>query len=355
MKTINVKTSLSYFKRDLILPNYQFKGNQLVSFTEASFNTYKDGFDWVLGANLITEKFTEKPTSNIDRSYNQITYGAFAQNNWNINEKTILESGVRTDFTNNYGMFFLPKVSVFYKFNESFTSRIGGGLGYKVPTIFTEDSELRAFKNVLNIDPDNFKAETSIGFNLDFDYKTRILNDAVSLTFNQLFFFTSLKNTIVLAQNGSTYEFQNSNRKLNSYGFETNLKFKYKNLMLFTNYAFNNVKIGGKQKVLTPKHSLGGVLMYEVHGKWRIGYEAYYKSSQFRTDFTETPNYWTMGIMAMRTFDKISLYANFENFTDTKQSNYQPMVTAPHTDPTFTDIWAPTDGFVFNAGILIKL
>ena len=50
-----------------------------------------------------------------------------------------------------------------------------------------------------------------------------------------------------------------------------------------------------------------------------------------------------------------SLYANFENFTDTKQSNYQPMVTSPHTDPTFTDIWAPTDGFVFNAGILIKL
>jgi iron complex outermembrane receptor protein len=95
--------------------------------------------------------------------------------------------------------------------------------------------------------------------------------------------------------------------------------------------------------------------MYEVHEKWRVGYEAYYKSSQLRNDLSKTPNFWTMGLMAMRTFAKISVYANFENFTDTKQSNYQSMIQAPHNNPSFTDLWAPTDGFVFNAGVLIKL
>ena len=95
--------------------------------------------------------------------------------------------------------------------------------------------------------------------------------------------------------------------------------------------------------------------MYEVHDKWRIGYEAYYKSSQLRNDLIATPNYWTMGFMIMRTFGKISLYANFENFTDAKQQNYQSMIIPPHNNPTFTDIWAPTDGFIFNTGILIKL
>ncbi|MBL4568563.1 MAG: TonB-dependent receptor, partial [Flavobacteriaceae bacterium] len=125
--------------------------------------------------------------------------------------------------------------------------------------------------------------------------------------------------------------------------------------ILFTNYAFNDVKLDGQQKVLTAKHNFGGVLMYEVHDKWRIGFEAYYKSSQLRSNLSKTPSFWIMGLMAMRTFDSISLYANFENFTDTKQSNYQSMIEAPHTNPTFTDIWAPTDGFVFNAGILFKI
>jgi len=62
-----------------------------------------------------------------------------------------------------------------------------------------------------------------------------------------------------------------------------------------------------------------------------------------------------MGFMVMKTIDKMSLYVNFENFTDTKQQNYQSMIKGPHNNPSFTDIWAPTDGFVLNTGILIKL
>ncbi len=354
-KTFNFKHSTSYFKRDLLLPNYQFKGRQLASFTEATYALFKEKSEWVFGSNLITENFKEDPTTSLDRSYNQFTIGGFFQNNWDLDENITLESGLRTDFNNNYGAFLLPRISLFFQFNEAVTSRIGSGFGYKIPTIFTEDSELRSFRNITDIDVDNFKAEKSIGFNADINFTKRIFNETVSLSFNQLFFYTKLQNTLILEQNGVNYSFINSERSLNSYGFETNLKLKYKDFVLFTNYAFNNVKIKSNQKALTPKHSIGTVLMYEIHEKWRVGYEAYYKSSQFRNNGSETPYYWTMGLMAMRTFNAISVYANFENFTDTKQSNYQSMIEEPHKNPSFTDIWAPTDGFVFNAGILIKL
>ena len=353
--SFNFKSSVSYFNRELMLPNYEFKGEQLATFTEATYNLYTSTYDWVLGTNLITEKFSEVPTTHIDRSYEQMTFGGFAQNNWNLKENLTLESGLRLDYNNKYGLFTLPRMSLFYQLNEKISSRIGVGFGYKIPTIFTEDSELRSYQKVLSIDSNKLKAETSVGFNADVNYKTLIFDDSVSLSFNQLLFYTKLKNSLILEQQGVNYGFVNSINPLKSYGFETNLKLKYKDFVLFTNYAFNNVKINSKQKVLTPKHSFGGVLMYEVHDKWRIGYEAYYKSSQIRNNQTETPNFWTMGFMVMRTFNKISVYTNFENFTDTKQSNYQSMVEAPHTNPTFTDIWAPTDGFVFNTGILIKL
>ncbi|OSY89464.1 hypothetical protein WH52_02180 [Tenacibaculum holothuriorum] len=354
-KSFNFKNSISYFKRDLLLPNTQFKGKQWATFTEATFNLYKEKSDWVFGANVITEKFIEDKTAVLDRSYNQFTAGAFSQNNWEFAEKMTLESGLRVDYNENYGVFVLPRISLFIKYNDVVSSRIGGGLGYKIPTIFTEDAEQRSYENVLGINPTNFDAETSLGFNADVNYKTKIFNDNVSLSFNQLVFFTRLKNSLLLQQNGTKYEFTNASNSLNSYGAETNVKLKYKDFILFTNYAYNNVKMNGNQKALTPKHSIGGVLMYEVHDKWRIGYEAYYKSSQLRNNLTTTPNYWTMGFMVMRTFGKVSIYMNFENFTDTKQQNYQSMIMPPHHNPGFTDIWAPTDGFIFNTGILITL
>ena len=354
-KNFNFKNSISYFKRDLMLPNYQFLGKQFATFTEVTYNLFSEKSEWIFGGNIITENFTETPTSNIDRSYSQNTFGGFTQNSYSFNDNVTLESGLRADYNNNYGIFLLPRVSLFIEFNNEVTSRIGGGLGYKIPTIFTEDAELRSYQNVLPINTGNFKAETSIGFNADVNYKTRILNDNVSLSFNQLFFYTQLNNSLILEQQGIDYQFVNADKNLNSVGFETNLKLKYKDFTLFTNYAFNNVKMKSNQKALTPKHSFGGVLMYEVHDKWRIGYEAYYKSSQLRSNLTETPDFWTMGFMVMRTFKNISVYANFENFTDTKQQNYQSMIEVPHNNPTFTDIWAPTDGYIFNAGILFKL
>ncbi|WGH75950.1 TonB-dependent receptor [Tenacibaculum tangerinum] len=354
-KSFHFKNSISYFTRNLALSDYEFDGKQWASFTEATYNWYNTTSDWVLGGNMITENFIEKPTTNLDRSYEQFTVGAFTQNNWRLTKSLTLESGLRTDYNDHYGVFVLPRASLFIKYNDNVSSRIGGGLGYKIPTIFTEDAELRSYQNVMPINVSNFKPETSVGFNADINYKTKILNDNVSLSFNQLVFYTQVKNALLLEENATNYEFVNSNSPLNSYGAETNLKLKYKDFILFTNYAYNNVEINKNQKALTPKHSFGGVLMYEVHGTWRIGYEAYYKSSQLRNDLTQTPDFWTMGFMAMRTFGKISLYANFENFTDTKQQNYQEMIQPPHNNPSLTDIWAPTDGFVFNTGILVKL
>jgi len=354
-QSFNFKNSISSFKRDLLLPNYAFLGKQFATFTEGTYAFSTDIAEWIFGGNIITENFKETPTTNIDRSYNKSVFGGFAQNSFDLKENITLESGLRTDLTTNYGAFILPRASLFIEFNNEISSRIGGGLGYKIPTIFTEEAELRSYQEVVPINTTNFKAETSVGINADLNYKSKVLNDHVALSFNQLFFLTRLKNSLILEQKNQSYEFVNADKTLNSIGFETNLKLKYKDFTLFTNYAFNDVKLDENQKALTPKHSFGGVLMYEVENNWRIGYEAYYKGSQLKNNGDQTPSFWTMGFMVMKTIDKITLYVNFENFTDTKQQNYQSMIEGPHNDPTFTDIWAPTDGFVLNTGILIKL
>jgi len=356
--SIGLKHSTSYFKRTLEQPANIFKGKQFATFTEFTYSRRQTTSDWVLGTAFTTEQFKENPVTTFDRSSQAYTFGVFAQNSWVFHEKMTLENGLRLDYNEHYGMFALPKVSLLIKFNEQLSSRIGGGFGYKSPSIFTEEAEQLAYQYISPIVPTQFQPETSRGVNADFNYKTRIFNKQVSVSFNHLFFYTEVKNSLVLEENTGVlgnYEFVNSSSVLQTKGLETNLKLKYKHFVLFANYALNNVTLGATQKPLTPKHSIGSVFMYEEHNKWRIGYEAYYKSSQWKRNGAATPHYWTMGFMAMRTFGKFSVYANFENFTDVKQANYQSMVVGAHETPSFVDLWAPTDGFIFNGGILIKL
>jgi iron complex outermembrane receptor protein len=96
-------------------------------------------------------------------------------------------------------------------------------------------------------------------------------------------------------------------------------------------------------------------MMYDKEQKWSIGYELYYTGHQFDSFYDEKPDYWIMGFMVMRYFGKFVGFINFENFTNVLQTNYDPLVLPPADNPTFPDIWAPSDGFIFSAGIKIQV
>src|SRR5690554_7407626 len=88
------------------------------------------------------------------RDYNQTTFGAFVQNSFKATDWLQLETGLRTDYVIDYGAVFLPRVSALFQIANGLTSRIGGGFGYKTPTIFTEESERIQYQNVMPIDED---------------------------------------------------------------------------------------------------------------------------------------------------------------------------------------------------------
>lgn len=359
---LTLRNSVNFFDRSIEIPSYSFAGQQIASFSEATWVLKKEKTDWIVGVNVFTDKFTEQDTSTIlnPRNYNYLTAGAFAQNNWDISERMILESGIRTDFNPDFGLFPLPRLSLLLKPSQNFTSRIGGGMGYKLPTVFTEEAEIRRFQNIHPINTNNLEAEKSIGANVDLNYKT-LIGEKLAFSINQLFFYTNLSNPLVLEPDATnnTYSFSNADGPVESRGFETNVKFSLSDFKLYLQYAFVDVKQlydnTNDQKPLTPKHNAGAILMYEQEGKWRAGYELYYVGQQFRSDRSSTQDYWMMGLMAQRKFQHFSVFVNLENFTDSRQSRYQSMVTPPFSNPSFTEIWAPTDGFVGSIGLTVNL
>ena len=357
ISSLNIKNSVSFFDRNLTIPDFNFDGKQTNTFTEITYQRETSKADWIFGANLYTSNFDENDNATLQRDQKDITYGMFANNIYDLSENWILETGLRADYNTDFGFFPLPKISLLYKNDNGFSSRIGGGLGYKIPDIFTEEAEFINFENVLGIDKSSLKAERSYGVNLDFNYQTRLFEN-IGFSINQLFYVTAINNGLLLnSTNNGLFAFENATDEILSKGAETNIKFTYKDFRWFLNYALIDTKLnylaGNPQKPLTAKHNAGSVLMYESE-KWRIGYETFYTGKQFLSNGTETTDFVTMGLLLMRNFKFGSAFVNFENFTDRRQSRFSPLVLPPHENPEFPEIYAPTDGFIFSVGIIIK-
>lgn len=343
--------------------DYRFGGKQITSFTEASLAFTSDEQLLIAGVNYTVDNFTEHYVSNdLQRNELNTTIGGFLQDTWTPSEMFSTEIGFRGDYNTDYGFFALPRISFLSKWTKEFSSRLGGGLGYRLPSMFNQEAELYGYRGVAGINPDVIDPEKSIGINLDFTYRT-VLSDVVSLSVNQLFFYSKLESPLVLQSanvpSGYSHAFINADGNTNTMGFETALKCTYEEFTLFVGYTFTEARndFGGVTTDLTlsPKHSLKGDLLYVLPGIWRIAVDYEYKSSQLLTDGRKTRDLFTTGFVIERTLGNFVLFLNLENITDVRQSKYESLLTAPNNTPQFTEVWAPLDGFFINGGIKVTL
>ncbi|HEX2607734.1 MAG TPA: TonB-dependent receptor, partial [Flavisolibacter sp.] len=357
--TLQFKNSYTRFNRAIEVPGYRFDALQQSSFSELTYHTASRNIQWVTGLNLLTDDLAEsRIAGNPQRDYHFNTYALFVQQAWNLTDRLTLETGLRTDYVKSYGWEWLPRLSALVRLSTHWTTRIGGGYGYKTPTVFTEESERIQFQNVQPIDPQRTQNERSKGGNWDVNYSNRF--GRLGFSFNQLLFYTRLNHPLVLTgAPGGKLIFINSDGHLDTKGLETNLKLLYGAFKLFIGYTYTDANTHYTSEKewlpLTARHRLNNILMYEKEERWKLGLEAYYFSKQRLTDGTNGQAYWITGFMAERSWKKISLFVNFENFTDTRQSKFGPLYSGSIDQPVFRDIYAPVEGFVVNGGLKLRL
>ncbi|MEO6732127.1 MAG: TonB-dependent receptor [Ferruginibacter sp.] len=358
---LTFKNSICYFDRSVGKPGYIFFGKQVSSFSELNYLLNRKKSEWVMGGNVWTDHFKQTSATLYPLNSSLTVGGVFVQNTFRPNKKLILESGLRADATSQKDFFVLPRVSLLYKITSQFSTRIGGGLGYNTPTIFSEEAEEKGFKNIQPLDLHKAQPENSIGGNFDFNYRTSLF-DNLSFSINQMFFYTRLNKPLILndsvLSNGN-YEFKNVVGYLDSKGFETNVKLKYDDVALYCGYTFigairhfNNTKTINP---LTAKNRIYTTLTYEIEDKLQVGYELFYTGQQQLSSGETRPDYWIMGISAQYKYKHVSLFVNAENFTGRRQTRYESIYTGTLQNPQFKEIWAPTDGFMFNGGFKISL
>jgi outer membrane receptor for ferrienterochelin and colicins len=350
----NFKNTIGCFDRKLSQPGYLFSGKQLASFTEVNYvNTGKRN-NWVAGINLTTDNFTD---DNNILSSSLTTLGLFAQNTFKASNWFSLESGIRVDNNSpqsqSKSIFILPRLNALFKISDKLTSRIGGGLGYKMPTLFTDDSEQDGYRNIQPLNLANLKAEQSYGFNADVNFRSAI-GDAF-LSANQLFFYTKVNSPIILTGNS----FVNAPGNIKTQGAETNIKLSIDELSIYLGYTYTNTKQYYNNVVstqtLTPKHKVNFDLTYEIEGSFRFGAESYYTGPQLLSDGSIGRGYITFGLLVQKMWQHLDIFINAEDLSDRRQTRWDNIYSGTITRPVFKDIYAPLDGVVVNAGLRIKV
>jgi outer membrane receptor for ferrienterochelin and colicins len=320
-----------------------------------------------IGLNALADKFTEDNLINQPlRNQEFNTLGLYVNHLWDVTDKFALESGLRTDKveastlnTENGGQsFVLPKISALYKMTPELSIRLGGGMGYRMPSLFSEEAEPYGYKNVQAVNFENLVAEESYGTNIDFKYQSTFGTDNVLLSLNQMFFFNVIDNPITLNENTPNNRvYEQKNDSLLSKGYESQIKLTVDKFTWFFGYTYTDAYLeNGTDKnplTLTPKHSIKGDLLFVVDNKWRIGWDYDYKYGQFLNNGVKTESLFTTGVIVERTIDNFVIFLNAENFTDVRQSNVGDVLS--DGSPQFTEVWAPLDGYFFNMGLKIKL
>eukprot|EP01030_Chromulinospumella_sphaerica_P015383 gene15383-biopygen13489 len=198
---LTLKGNVSAFERDYTSNVASIIGNQLSYYDEASaYLPLGRWLDVVAGVNLVGDQYrTLSPDTALLSRYDNFTVGAFAQGNIRLGEQTTIEAGMRMDKHQRYGIFLLPRLSVFHRFNEHWATRGGFGMGYKTPNPLVQQIIEYSVLDLLPLNS-TVTPETSYGYNAEVNYKHEF-SEHVSLFVNEALFLTQVQNPVVFYRN----------------------------------------------------------------------------------------------------------------------------------------------------------
>ncbi len=360
-KKFEFKSSYSYFNRAINTNIHKFTGEQNNFFNEASFVLPYRQNNIVAGINFIAESFKKRSAQFTPiNNFNNNTIGFFVQNTSKLNDKTVVEAGLRDDITKHYGNFILPRIAFIHHINDSWGIRAGIGFGYKTPNALNNNITDVPIETILPI-KNTVSAEKSIGYNIEGNYKYEWNNNKNELFINHAFFLTNITNPVVnkLDLNKNTF-FVNEDKSISTKGFDTYIKLKLDNREFYAGFtytqALRNYERAFKPVLYTPTIRAAFTAIQEFYGGWRIGLEGSYNGFQYRDNQTKTPDYlFLAGLIEEKFLKHFTAVLNCENILDYRQSKIEKLYTGTIANPVFESLWAPIDGRVFNLSLKYSL
>lgn len=359
--TLNTRASAMLQKHEhgfgLVLEEDQHESYLL----ESSLAGYSENSDWVIGVAYQSDQFVSETFPQFDYSYE--VPGLFSQLDYELNEEITTSLSTRLEKHSEFGTQFSPRMSLLYRPSD-LTIRASYGRGYFAPTPFVEEIEAAGLSRLETIS--DISEESAQTASLDFTYTYDNIESSLTL------FGSNVDNVTGLEAFASgdvglpdRVRLVNAEGESKIRGSELMLRYYWGDIKLTASYLYLDATeltpdTPQRRKIaLTPKHSAGFVAMWEQHGNFRAGFEAYYTGKQRLNDnpFTDySEPYWHLGLMGEIAIGKFSWFINLENLLNVKQTDEHPMIL-PNRAPSgqwTSDIWSRNDGFIVNGGVRFK-
>ncbi|MDZ7869570.1 MAG: TonB-dependent receptor [Rheinheimera sp.] len=283
---------------------------------ESSLAGYSANTDWVIGAAYQAEEFASETFSEFDYSYK--VPALFSQLDYVLNPSMTASFSARLEQHSEFGTQFSPRVSLLYRPGD-LTVRASYGRGYFAPTPFVEEIEAAGLSRLEALG--ELAEESAQTASLDLTYTFDVIESSVTLFGSDVENVTELEafavggigmpDRVRLVNAPGTSKIRGSEMLLRYYWQDVKLTASY--LYLDATEQADDTEIRTSQRreiALTPKHSAGFVAMWEQHGNFRAGFEAYYTGKQRLNDnpFTDySKPYWHLGLMGEITHRSIQL------------------------------------------------
>ena len=307
----------------------------------------------VFGAAVQADSYHNDLNAAFDHDW--VTPGLFVTGDRDVGPLT-LSASVRADRHPEAGLQLTERLALLARPAEGWSVRVSGGNGFAAPASMTEEVEAIGLRA---IEPSTLSAERSVGGMVD--VSGFVLGTELLLTG----YASSIDGTIQLVDLGGpsrSGELRNAAGNTRVGGAEGAAIWRFGEGKFLLTYGYArgtrpDAETGQREEMpLLNRHRVGGDLMLDRPGVYRIGIEGIYYGRQALDDnpyLSESKPYLYAMAIAMRQFGPLELVANFENLLDVRQTKHHPLV---RPSPTVggrwtTDVWAPLEGFMANVAV----
>lgn len=336
-----------------------------------SFHQYKTGVSFLLDD--FDESFGSNQAGSLDSAFQrtEVVPGAFFEYNYIPNDDFTLVAGMRTDFHNQFGTYFTPRVHARWAFTPSMTLRGSVGKGYRTPNALMENSMVwvssRAIQYQATLQPE---ISWNTGISLAGSWMLRekplsVVADYFYTQFeSQLVYDQDISTDLLVIDNLQGDSFSKSFQLEASYPFSERIEAK----AAYKNYQNKMTTDGILQQV--PYQSQDRFFLNMAYAtrydKWKADLTVNWNgpqrlpdtsdnSAEFRLD-AESPDFFLVNTQISRGFRWGSVYLGGENILNFRQEN--PIVDPQNPfgenfDASMT--WGPIAGRMLYAGFRLKI
>lgn len=233
---IMLDVSWNVHQQDSYYGNVPYDGFQQIGFCQLSSTvplSLKHTMLWGASSRITTFDDNTPATATASGTGNApaITWlpGVFIQDEWTLNERNLLLTGIRYDYHSKHGSILTPRISWKWSPNPLHILRLTGGSGYRVANIFTEDhAALSGAREVIITEALN--PERS--WNANLNYVQKFFPKALGfIGLDASLFYTYFYNQILPDYNTNPEQiiYRNLQGHAVSAGGSLNLEFNFKN------------------------------------------------------------------------------------------------------------------------------